>query len=341
MKKDMVSVIIPAYNAMLTIEKCIVSVLEQTYRPIEVIVVNDGSKDNTLDILLELSKNRSELKVINQENCGVSETRNRAIAESCGKYICFLDSDDTYAPDYIEKCMDKLSSYGSQLGITAFNTVKNNKNVALMDYISKDKEHITIDEYLNIMLNFHDQAYWGANWNKMYLASVIKENSIRFQKGITIGEDLYFNLQYLMYVNCVDVIHEPCQNYQIDTTGSLSKLKRNPIEYWNQYTALYDTYLNLCQTKNVPDIERLNNFVCRMMFDTAYMAVANSKMSFGSFKRLCEESFALFLENKNIKTERAAFIWRMHGKFIQQRQYLLAFVFIHAEKIRRTLRKRF
>lgn len=341
MKKDVVSVIIPAYNASLTIEKCIVSVLEQTYRPIELIVVNDGSKDNTLDILLKICKDKPEIKLFDQENCGVSETRNRAIDESTGKYICFLDSDDTYAPEYIEKCVEKLSSHGSQLGITAFMTVEKNQNVALMDYIAKEKEHITIDEYLSIMLNYHDQAYWGANWNKIYLASIIKENGIRFQKGITIGEDLYFNFQYLTYVDCVDVIHEPCQNYQIDATGSLSKLKRNPKEYWDQYVALYDTYRKLCQTKNIPDIERLDKFVCHMMFDTAYMAVVSSKMSFGSFKRLCEESFALFLESKNIKTERAASIWRIHGKFIQRRQYLLAFVLIRAENVRRRLRKRF
>lgn len=341
MQKDKVSVIIPAYNASLTIEKCIRSVLSQIYSPIEIIVVNDGSKDNTLEIITKINKETfGGIKIIDQKNNGVSEARNRAIAESTGKYICFLDSDDTYAADYIESCTKLLFKYDVQMLVTAFNTVENNEIIGRLDYISPEKTYISTSDYLDIMLNYHDQAYWGANWNKMYVASIIKENRLKFQKGITIGEDLYFNLQYLMYVDNIVVVHEPNQNYQIDTSGSLSKLKRNPLDYWKQYVLIYHLYLELCHKKQVPNIERLNAFAFRMIFETAYMTVVRSKASFKQFKIFSKENFELFLKSNQIKTEKTLFLWRVIGKLIQKHHYLWAYVLIKIENCRRSMWKR-
>ncbi|HCR44446.1 MAG TPA: glycosyl transferase family 2, partial [Ruminococcaceae bacterium] len=99
----MISVIIPVYNVEKYVGKCLSSLVEQTYRDFEVIAVNDGSTDNSLDILRHFEARYGFIKVINQENRGMSQSRNRALKEARGKYIALVDSDDYVAPTYLEE----------------------------------------------------------------------------------------------------------------------------------------------------------------------------------------------------------------------------------------------
>lgn len=100
---DKVSIIVPAYNAQDTIEKCLESLLGQTYKNIEVVVINDGSVDNTLKIIDKFNDIR--LKVTSTENRGISAARNLGIKNSTGEFICFCDADDFYEKNYVEKLL--------------------------------------------------------------------------------------------------------------------------------------------------------------------------------------------------------------------------------------------
>ncbi|EGP5055427.1 glycosyltransferase family 2 protein, partial [Enterococcus faecium] len=98
-----VSVIVPVYNRELTIERTIKSVLNQTFRNFELIIVNDGSIDGSLETVTDYAKKDNRIKVFSQNNSGVSMARNKGIRKALGKYICFLDSDDTYELSFLEK----------------------------------------------------------------------------------------------------------------------------------------------------------------------------------------------------------------------------------------------
>ena len=118
MKKDkLVSIIIPVYNVEKYIEECITSCLNQSYEEIEVIAIDDGSKDNSGKILDKITFKNKRLKVIHEKNSGVSATRNKGINEASGDYITFVDADDYLAPDAIKYMVEIIEKTNSEFGI--------------------------------------------------------------------------------------------------------------------------------------------------------------------------------------------------------------------------------
>ena len=107
---EKVSIIVPIYNGEKYIKRCLNSLIKQTYKNLEIICVNDGSKDNTMDILNKLQKKDKRIVIIDKENTGVSDTRNTAIKKSTGKYVCFCDIDDIYELNYVEKMLNYIKA---------------------------------------------------------------------------------------------------------------------------------------------------------------------------------------------------------------------------------------
>ena len=118
-----VSVIIPAYNAEKYIEECVLSVLGQSYQNLEVIVVNDGSSDSTLSILLNMQKRFPSMAVFSKDNEGVSAARNFGISKAHGKYVLLLDSDDAYLPDSVSLLVDTAEQNKAQMVSFIFETL--------------------------------------------------------------------------------------------------------------------------------------------------------------------------------------------------------------------------
>ena len=108
MTEELISIIVPAYNASKYIEKCLNSILSQTYKNFEIIVVNDGSTDNTLDILKKCSEQSDKIKIVAQKNKGVSAARNNGLEHAKGQYIAFVDADDTLEQEFLERMYYKL-----------------------------------------------------------------------------------------------------------------------------------------------------------------------------------------------------------------------------------------
>lgn len=127
MTLPLVSIIVPVYNSEETLARCINSILDQQYRNIEVILVNDGSTDNSLNICREFAETDSRIIVIDKENTGVSDTRNRGIAQATGKYLHFVDSDDWIAENAVKVLVDRMQETGCDLVISGFYRVINGK----------------------------------------------------------------------------------------------------------------------------------------------------------------------------------------------------------------------
>lgn len=196
----LVSIIIPVYNAEKFIEKTILSLNNQTYDNIEVIAINDGSKDDTkkvLDNLMQRNDLHIKLRVIHQQNMGICHTRNNGINMAEGKYIAFVDHDDFMMPDAIELLVARAEEKNADMVIGGFE---------LIDKEDKVLEHRPLDEADPWSL-FRINAPWG----RIFKRELIMEHDIKF--FITkISEDFYFNYLYMSYCNKIEVI--PQVTYQ-------------------------------------------------------------------------------------------------------------------------------
>ena len=222
MKK--VSIIIPTYNAEKSIRRCIKSVLQQKYDNMEIIVINDGSTDNTLTILEELQLENSNLYVYSIKNAGVSNARNVGIGYATGEFICFIDSDDYVTEDYVEKMIDSWKP--GRAVLCNFNWVRDTGvfvNRIENEYFEKKD---IIKMFLSTLLS--------QPWNKLYETRLIKDNNIQFRKEISIAEDFFFNLEYYKSFERYIVVPEK-YNYVINSSG-LNVSQRKQKDFINIFS---------------------------------------------------------------------------------------------------------
>ena len=202
----MISVIIPLYNNEKYFEKCINSIINQTYRNIEIIIVNDGSIDNSFEIAKEYANIDNRIKLIDKKNSGVSNTRNIGIENSNGEYVIFIDSDDYLNIDYLERliCFNKEKYDVIKSGINLVN--KNGKTIdKYLAFDNNKKFSINDAIYLIKKTNFFNSAC-----AQLIKKSLLSENKIKFNDQINYGEDLLFN---------VECLNASSSNIFITTTG--------------------------------------------------------------------------------------------------------------------------
>lgn len=219
----LVSIIIPFYNAEKTIGRTLESVCKQTYKNVEVIAVNDGSSDRSLEVLEKYNK-RCNMIVISQKNLGVSEARNIGIENAKGKYITFVDSDDVIDKCMIEKLVDKMKSSTVNLAICGIkmsycseNTVRNIDIIPSIGYVnSQEQFDKTFGELFNLKI-------YLSTWGKLYDTSILKKYNIRFNPEISIGEDMLFNYAFFRKGYKSIFVREPLYIYRICNNNSLTK----------------------------------------------------------------------------------------------------------------------
>lgn len=205
----MVSVIIPAFNSARFIRQAVESVLNQTYKNIEIIVVNDGSIDNTDEICRSILKEEKRMLYFKKNNTGVSDSRNFGMAHASGEYIMFLDSDD-YLPRYAVEVLVKEIKEGG------YDAVYGNY---MYEYEGKKLAHIPrvkADEYTydNIKERLLDDGtlsgiLFGNVWGAIYSRRLINQFGIIFNKDIKVNEDGFFNLKYIKHSSNIKVMTEP------------------------------------------------------------------------------------------------------------------------------------
>lgn len=206
-----VSLIIPVYHAEKYLRRCLDSALQQTFSDMEIIAVNDGSEDASLEICREYEAKDSRFHVLDKENTGVSDSRNRAIAMAQGEYLQFLDSDDWLAPDATESLVYAARKYDCDLVIADFYRVDG--------AVFTEKQHIrergllTREQYAEYMMQEPADFYYGVLWNKLYRRSVIEEYQIRMNPELPWCEDFLFNLSYIRYAERFTAIQTPIYYY--------------------------------------------------------------------------------------------------------------------------------
>lgn len=194
---DLISIIVPIYNTEKYLKRCINSIIEQSYRNIEILLIDDGSTDNSFEICNELKRKDNRIKVFRKENEGVSATRNLGIKYSNGKYICFIDSDDWIEKKYIQILKDSIISY--DLSACKYQLIddKNNKKVCKID----KSFSLNVGETLDILFynGNYKISYQGYIFNKLFKKDIIEKYNIKFDENIYYNEDRLFVFQYIIH----------------------------------------------------------------------------------------------------------------------------------------------
>lgn len=218
----LVSIVVPVYNNEEYLSRCIESILNQTYKNFELLLINDGSTDLSGEICEKYSKKDKRIKVIHQVNSGPSMARNRGIKESLGKYIQFVDSDDYINSNMTEGMVEAMNE-NVQLVFCGFNNIsESNGKVMIESKKTPLQGTYCIMDFLAQFGNLMIEGFINTIWNKMYSAEVIKQNGFIFDDRIDLGEDLLFNLEYLKQCREVYFVEKQLYNYLIINKNSIT-----------------------------------------------------------------------------------------------------------------------
>lgn len=225
-----ISIVIPVYNIEKYIKICLDSLISQTFQDYEIICVNDGSKDNSLLILEEYSRKYSRIKVISQENSGSGAARNRGLREAEGKYIQFLDGDDYFEPQMLEKLYNLAEKHSAEIAVCSSRKVDDDGNITES---RNPNSPINLDKTpFNKPFSYRDfpedifSLIGTMPWNKLYLREMIINNHLEFPR-LTGPDDLCF--VYMSYA-CADkivAIDDELINYRFNRVGSVQTYRAN------------------------------------------------------------------------------------------------------------------
>ena len=238
----MVSIVVPIYNAEQYLRRCVDSILNQEYTDYELLLVNDGSTDASGDICEEYGDQDPRVIVIQKENTGVSDSRNRALDRARGKYLQFLDSDDWITPDATRLFVRAAEEYGCDMVISDFYRVVGERLSTKGDI--EEEGVLTREEFAAHMMENPADFYYGVLWNKLYRRDIVEEHNLRMDTDINWCEDFMFNLEYIRYAKVFYALHAPIY-YYVKRKGSLAsqginisktvKMKLNVFEYYNNF----------------------------------------------------------------------------------------------------------
>lgn len=231
-KRDFISVIVPVYNSANYLPQCVESILAQTCPDFELLLIDDGSRDNSGEICESYAERDARVRVIHQENAGVSAARNRGLEEACGEYIMFVDSDDYIDPAFLERARQAIQASGAEICIcgVVVETFKNGEIISRTVYAAKGKKQYQVKELLEDMDAFYPATYIYSPCHKLYRRKVIEDGGVRFDSRISFWEDFLFNQECLARVNAVQVVDETYYHYRKENVNSLSQ-RRSPEQY--------------------------------------------------------------------------------------------------------------
>ncbi|MGM8366162.1 glycosyltransferase [Virgibacillus sp. W0181] len=314
-KSTLVSIIVPIYNAEKVLDNCLSSVLNQTYSDLEIILVNDGSTDQSGDICDAYALKDSRMKVIHQLNAGPSSARNEGVQASTGDFIQFVDADDTVEPDLTEKLVAAMEAEGDIDFVICGYTIRVNGETGTIRKILPAVEGIlNRSTFLNEIGKLYYDIVLPSLWNKLYVSDIIKSRHIQFREDLSMGEDLLFNLAYIENCQRVNIIRDPLYLYSIENNHSLSS-KFNKNLFQNQLM-LYQEIKRFLQ-KNV-SYSGANKEYVQLIFANSIVLVLNNLFHPGSDLSATQKKKTIhaIISNKEVRENIPFFKDRMQARLI-------------------------
>ncbi len=270
--KDLVSVIIPVYNVKEYLKKCVSSVQNQTYKNLEIILVDDGSPDKSGALCDKLAKKDNRIIVIHKENGGVSNARNTGLDKATGKYVTFVDSDDWLPKNAVEDLVcgieKNLSDFcfgtGEFVGVTGNNTIQE----------LKDKT-FSVDE-IDKLIEYH--IILRSPWAKLYKTDIIKNNQIKFSEGIEFGEDRIFVWEYLKYSEKFTAINKNVYFYSMLNVNNACGKYYEKYNIWlKQYVDTLYHAVKRCNLSESEKVSLIKDFAFHEYIDVCKMYIPHLK----------------------------------------------------------------
>lgn len=245
-----VSVIIPVYNGEKTLKTCVQSFLNQTYTNLEIIIVDDGSNDDTVKTAKTLTDPR--VRVVCKENGGPASARNLGIAWAKGELIGFADSDDWVEPGFLAALLAGFREHDCDLSVCGYFTGE-------LPVVPQSPKSMAAEMLKPRLLLPQDRAWGGFVWNKLYKTALIRKFSVSFPEECTVLEDLVFNFRYLAHCKEVYLCREPLYHYNVNPGGLTKKIDNNPatVQKWLSYGDAFDLLLPYEQDRDVQSLLRM------------------------------------------------------------------------------------
>ena len=222
-----ISVIVPIYNQKKYLAKCLDSILEQTYKNLEIILVDDGSTDGSSLICDNYSKTDSRIKVFHQKNKGVSAARNLGIKNVTGEYLVFIDPDDYIDRDYISYLLNLiLTNKNCELVVCGYLDVDEYGKEINKSHNSFQYNIFNSQEYMKYLFCGKSLGYQGYLWNKIFNVELIKRHELEFKENIFYNEDRLFVCKYLLYCNYIYFSNKPFYFYRHHSSSAMELTKQ-------------------------------------------------------------------------------------------------------------------
>lgn len=317
--KKSISVIIPAYNAERTIDRCLKSILSQSFLDFDVYVVNDGSTDNTKNVLKKYTT-YPNIFIFNKNNGGVSNARNYALKFVDSQFVVFVDSDDYVEKDYLKHLIEAICDKKYDMAITGINTIKSGHIVNKTNY----KEGIySAEDMLTEILNQNGPQ--GYLWNKIFKLSIIKKYNLKFNSDISMAEDLLFCVKYLIHSNCVSILNNIDYNYVKDGEGlayTASLYNKN-----KNYREAYEDYIK--------SLKLINKIIPREYKNTCFFAKARLGKVYSEFLRImllnkCDDK-CLYIKVRGLALQNKRYVY--NTKKLKNKEKISFFLVIYFPKI--------
>ena len=264
---DLVSVVFPVYNNGERLISSVKSILEQTYKNIEVILVDDGSNDNSLETCNRIASTDNRVKVVHTENQGSGPARNVGIANSSGRYIYFPDADDYVVPNALEIMVNAMTG-GCDTVVFGFRnlSVDGKKVIRIKEYkdLIEDADFLRND-YSRCLGSERELSIQGAPWNKFFSLDVIKNNSVEFPP-LRRHQDEAFIGRYMCYASKVHFI--PNVLYDYFSNDLTKEWQKYPVNYIDAVTGLYDVRKQTILTWNPDDQATHDSIYCEFICKT-------------------------------------------------------------------------
>lgn len=325
-----VSIIVPIYNKEKHLKRCIDSILNQTLKNIEIILVNDGSTDNSLEICKNYARTDSRIKIINKKNEGVSKARNDGILASSGSYVGFVDADDYIDENMYRSMLMKCKSFNSEVCISNYYIENNNHlNPVKLDIHSDlvSKEDI-LDTFILDMISSdpdieNSKAIMGSSWRFLISRHFLINNNILFPENIPLREDLLFVLDMMVKAESICIEHSYNYFYVNTDDSALKKFRSNYFEMGldvnnriDQTLAGYDNNKSVKQRLNY---NYLDLFISSIVNEASRNSPYTLKQKIKRIKEICnhdktEEVISEISAKKLSKKKKIAYFAIKHSK---------------------------
>lgn len=302
---ELISIIVPIYNAEKYLKKCLDSLIIQSYENIEIILIDDGSTDSSAEICHVYLKKDKRIKYIFQNNAGVSKARNVGISYATGKYILFVDSDDYVLKDYVKSLFEVMD--GSELSVCGYYLI-NSSNDIINSSVKGQRRNLKLkaEEYMYSLFSFNEFSYQGYICSKLFKRSIILNENIQFEEDIKYNEDRLFVLKYVLCCKNVAYNDEPLYMYKQHDESVMSAIKKGYSPDMMTELFAFEKMLYLLNKKN-------KKIYAEALFNACYAVaslkkIVNNKQDKRHIKKIQRRWSLMAIINRNICFKNKAII---------------------------------